>query len=264
MVHFFDVEVAQKYGMECAVVFQNIAFWVDHNKQNGVHYHDDAYWTYNSSKAFEALFPYMSYQKIGRALLKLEESGLIKSGNYNTSHFDKTKWYTLTEVGYSIYQNRNIDLSNLINREIKNDQPIPYINTDIKTNINNISVSKDTECQTDVRRDIERVVNEWNSLSALGIPAVSKMSSSSKRYKMLKARIAEYGIEDVLNAIGNVKQSDFLLGKHGGKPWSITFDWFVCPNNFPKVLEGNYSNRECNSSESTYVPPVFGDFSRRQ
>ena len=22
----------------------------------------------------------------------------------------------------------------------------------------------------------------------------------------------------------------------------ITFDWFVLPNNFPKVLEGNYDN----------------------
>ncbi len=24
--------------------------------------------------------------------------------------------------------------------------------------------------------------------------------------------------------------------------WVITFDWFVLPNNFPKVLEGNYDS----------------------
>lgn len=58
---------------------------------------------------------------------------------------------------------------------------------------------------------------------------------------MLTARIKEYGIENVLTAIENVKQSDFLQGRIG-KGWTITFDWFVRPNNFPKVLEGNYSN----------------------
>ena len=62
---------------------------------------------------------------------------------------------------------------------------------------------------------------------------------------MLKARLKEYGEDDVLKAIGMVKESDFLISK--GCEW-FNFDWFVRPNNFPKVLEGNY-NKNKRSSE---------------
>ena len=58
---------------------------------------------------------------------------------------------------------------------------------------------------------------------------------------MLKARIADYGVDDVIKAIENIRCSSFLRGK-GNKGWTITFDWFVKPNNFIKVLEGNYSD----------------------
>jgi hypothetical protein len=103
------------------------------------------------------------------------------------------------------------------------------------------TVSNDTVCQTDVRR----VVDEWNSLSKFGIKGISKLSNSSKRYQSLAARIREYGVEDVLKAIENIRHSDFLQGKVDGKrQWMITFDWFVLPNNFPKVLEGQYDNKE--------------------
>ncbi len=107
-----------------------------------------------------------------------------------------------------------------------------------------ITVSKDTVCQTEiVRPNIEPVIEAWNSLSNdTAIKPVSKISSNSKRYQMLIARIKEYGIDDVLKTIEKIKQSEFLRGDNN-KGWIITFDWFVRPNNFPKVLEGNYDNK---------------------
>lgn len=105
---------------------------------------------------------------------------------------------------------------------------------------NNILESKDSNCQTEVRR----ILDEWNTLSVYGIKQVSKIDSQSKRYGNLNARLKQYGIDDVLKAINNIRHSDFLQGKHKGKPWQITFDWFVLPSNFPKVLEGNYDNDE--------------------
>lgn len=104
-----------------------------------------------------------------------------------------------------------------------------------------ITVSKDTVCQTDV----QRIVQEWNSLSVYGIAQISRISAGSKRYKSLIARIKEYGTETVIEAIGNIRLSSFLQGKtNSRKQWSITFDWFVLPNNFPKVLEGNYTDKD--------------------
>ena len=57
---------------------------------------------------------------------------------------------------------------------------------------------------------------------------------------MLKGRIREYGMNDLLKAMDNIRHSDFLRGENKNG-WMITFDWFVKPNNFLKVLEGNYN-----------------------
>lgn len=97
-----------------------------------------------------------------------------------------------------------------------------------------ITVSKDTVCSTDVLR----IVKAWNSL---GLAKVTKIVTGKNRDKLLKARIHEYGVDGVLQAIENIRQSDFLTG-HNKRGWTATFDWFILPNNFPKVLDGNYSN----------------------
>lgn len=101
-----------------------------------------------------------------------------------------------------------------------------------------ITVSKETVSQADVRRIMEK----WNTLNIYGISPISKLNSGSKRYELLVSRVKQYSIQDVLAAIDRIKDSDFLQGK-SSKGWTITFDWFVRPNNFPKVLEGNYDNR---------------------
>lgn len=86
--------------------------------------------------------------------------------------------------------------------------------------------------------DVLRICEAWNTL---GLSKISKIVSGSNRDKMLKKRIKDYGIESVLSAIENVRSSNFLKGNNK-KGWTITFDWFIKPNNFAKVLEGNYSD----------------------
>lgn len=134
------------------------------------------------------------------------------------------------------------------NENVENGRPIPIINTDIDTDINTnknvVTVSDDTVRQTDVRRAAE----EWNKLSASGVKPITKLMGNSKRCSSLKARIREYGIDDVLKAINNIRDSSFLLGK-GKRGWTITFDWFVRPNNFPKVLDGQYADKGDSSGD---------------
>lgn len=66
-----------------------------------------------------------------------------------------------------------------------------------------IIVSDDTICRTDV----QRVVEAWNQL---GVNPISRMTSTSTRYKMISARIKEYGIDDVLKAIQKINSSTFV------------------------------------------------------
>ena len=91
-------------------------------------------------------------------------------------------------------------------------------------------------CRT---KDVRRITEAWNSL---GLQQLTKMTSDSKRGGMLRARVNEYGVDKVLEAIEKVRNSDFLKGQNKSG-FIITFEWFVRPNNFPKVLEGNYDNR---------------------
>lgn len=101
------------------------------------------------------------------------------------------------------------------------------------------------------RADAQRVISAWNDLPS--VPKVQRLMPTSTRYKMMMARIRDYGIDDVLCAIENVRQSPFLLGDNR-KGWQITFDWFVKPNNFPKVLDGNYLEGRAATAEETIVP----------
>lgn len=247
MEHSFDIEIAQDYGIETAIILKHLYFWIEKNKANDDNYFEGKYWTYNSVKAFSDLFPYMTEKKIRNTLIKMEEHGLIITGNFNKSQYDRTKWYALTDKAYSILLKRDFHFAKKENGSSTDGEPIPDINTDSKPDNN--TVSKDTVRQTDVRR----VIDAWNSLSDCGIKPIQKIGSGSKRHASLIARIREYGVDEVLAAIDKIRCSKFLQGKSGGKRhWVITFDWFVLPSNFPKVLEGNYDDEVPNAEE---IPP---------
>lgn len=91
------------------------------------------------------------------------------------------------------------------------------------------------ECTT--RSEIDSIVERWNQLPN-PVPKIRNIKSGSARMKSLNARIKEYSLEEVYEAIDNIQRSPFLLGQI--KDWCIDFDWFVKPRNFIKVLEGNY------------------------
>lgn len=130
MQHSFDVDIAVKYGVHSAILLNNIAFWIAKNEANEVNFYDGNYWTYNSREAFSKLFPYMTPRQITYALDKLIDAGLIVTGNYNSSSYDRTLWYALTEKGKSILQNCKMEEPKKENGNNGNVKPIPYINTD--------------------------------------------------------------------------------------------------------------------------------------
>ena len=98
----------------------------------------------------------------------------------------------------------------------------------------------------------KKIVEYWNEkLKDTAVKPVSKIMAQSKRCQSLNARYKEYGAEKMLEAIDNITKSDFLCGKNN-RGWIITFDWFVKPNNFIKVLEGNYDNHQASSGSGRY------------
>ena len=108
------------------------------------------------------------------------------------------------------------------------------IDKDIDKDIDN-SISKDIL----VPLKLEPIVKKWNSL---GLQEIKAINPRTNRYKLLNARIKDYGIDKVLETIESVNKSSFLKGQNN-RGWVITFDWLIKPNNFVKVMEGNYIDK---------------------
>lgn len=146
------------------------------------------------------------------------------------------EYLLLDEKAVNVYKNLII-----VDINHDNDKVFDYINpqskvkkSKVKKSKVDINISKDILCSTYV----QRIIDKWNSLNLTS--KLTKITSGTTRYKMLKARVKQYGEDEVLKAIDEINNSKFLKGQT--KDFEITFDWFIKPNNFIKVLEGNYKD----------------------
>ena len=129
MEHHFNLKAATLFGVEEAVLLHNIFFWIEKNKANKRHFYDNNYWTYNSLEAFAKLFPYWSKRQIERIINSLIKKGALVKGNYNTSSYDRTSWYAITETVKTIYANGEMEETNPLNGNTESVTTIPYTNT---------------------------------------------------------------------------------------------------------------------------------------
>ena len=100
------------------------------------------------------------------------------------------------------------------------------------------NVSVYTPPKTD-RTDYQAVLDAFHELCP-SLPKVLKLSDSRK--KAIKARLNDFGLEEIKRAFALTEQSDFLKGTNA-TGWQAGFDWLMKPANLTKVLEGNYENK---------------------
>lgn len=155
-------------------------------------------------------------------LLEKMDSISIKSNN---------KFSVIKVVNFEFYQGKGRESEQQMNNKwTTSEQQVDTNNN----NNNNNNINKDIRSTK-----FDTIIDSWNSLDK-NISEIQTINSGTTRYKLLQARINEYGEDKVLLAIRNIDKSNFLKGYQ--KDWKITFDWFIKPNNFIKVLEGNYND----------------------
>jgi DNA-binding PadR family transcriptional regulator len=130
--HYFSVEAAEIVGIPAAIIFENIAFWIEQNEKKKRNFHDGKTWTFSSVRAFAELFPYLSEKQVRGALDKLTKADLIAAGNFNKMKYDKTKWYSLTEKGRRIYESGQPETPGKSSRDAEKGKPIPNIKNKLK------------------------------------------------------------------------------------------------------------------------------------
>jgi len=135
--------------------------------------------------------------------------------------------------GYNVSADVSSDVSENVSTEIEyrvRDQSKSLEKDDLEP-------SDEGSCRPEDRQSI---ITAWNGL---GLSPITKIVPETTRYRQLNARIREYGLDKVLEAIAQIPKSAFLRGQNQ-KGWIISFDWLIKPNNFCKVLEGQYTDRK--------------------
>lgn len=253
MEHHFNVELATAYGIEKAVIINNLYFWIDHNAKNKVHIHDGYVWTYNSSSAFAKLFPYIKERTLARYLIELEENNIIISGNYNTNSFDKTKWYAfsipftyeLQNLGYKIEdicscQNVSFDSHKMANRMTESDEPIPYSK---HTDGEKEKGKEDKSSFPKERLDYDEILSKWKEICPnLSQPRMLDDKRKKAIRELLKNNNAT--IEDLYKAFQMISISSYCHAKHQrNETWKATLNWLINDTKgcFNRLLEGEFA-----------------------
>ena len=239
----FDGQIASMYGVDEAVFIAMLQFWIAKNEANDRHFHDGRYWTYNSIRAMERLFPWWSRRQIERIIKKLKEAGVVLTANYNRDSHDRTLFYTLDEsklpispFGAEVSPNRDTPLSpngdNLSrNGEMYKEQLIIQL--------------KEEEEKPDGNIKPLEVMERYNTICT-GLPQAVKLTE--KRAKAVRKLYAKgYTSEQLIDVFHRAQASSFCTGTND-RGWRADFDWLMDENNIVKVLEGKYVG---NSTPST-------------
>lgn len=164
-----------------------------------------------------------------------------KAGNTNVHERSRTCENNTNVHVRSPYDNDN-------DNEYGNDNDVSK-ETDNIPSKEGLSISENPKVDTAKRCakiDFAAIKEYWNTKHDQSGSVMRRLTlMSDQRKGNVRSRIREYGgdVQMVYKAIDKAMASDFMNGKNG-KGWVASFDWMMCPSNFPKVLEGNYDNEQ--------------------
>lgn len=172
------------------------------------------------------------------------------------------KYKEVSKARTDAVNNRYKQINTKVTNEYKSKQS-ENLNTFVTDYDDDVDVDIDINKKEEVEEEktpqkYQPILEAWNNLPVTNIRIIS-----GKRLQMLKSRIKQYSFDDVLKAIQTIHNSPFLLGDNKRK-WQITFDWFILPNNFPKVLEGNYLPKEEPAPAENKFDKVIADNQNKQ
>lgn len=222
------------------------------SSKNGWRDENGRVYVYYTREEIEEIFG-ISSKKVGTMLNTLEDFKLIERHRQGLRKPNKIYVNTFTNVSVSTTSQDGSKLPvRPVNITSQDRSYLPPSNTDMSNTDNNnkkhlrtsIEVTDDDADENFILSATRKqeIMDSWNSIDS---DKVSKIVTiQHNRAKKVKARIKEHGYDNFLKAIENVKSSKFL--KSGS--FGFGFDWFIKPDKFVNVLEGQY-NKDFGSSD---------------
>ena len=186
----------------------------------------------DSTGVLDGMFTQIRYlidaaqEKRAKRIANAKKGGAPK-GNSNAQKQPKTTKNNQKQP-YNVNVNDNVDVNVNVNDNVNSILP----------SIDGMSNSKADLTQPKSFKDV--VLQYFNEKMAnKAIKQVRQINN--QRSEWLMARVKEYGKDAIFEMIDKAAVSDFLNGRNN-RGFVATFDWLVRPNNFPKVIDGNYDN----------------------
>lgn len=107
-LYAFDSSLAAQYGVPEAIFVHRLYFWVRENQKNGRNLREGRYWTYDSVSALTEVFPFWTRHQIEGVIKRCRDKGLILTAALGQQPYDRTNWYTITDVVTAAYTDRTV------------------------------------------------------------------------------------------------------------------------------------------------------------
>lgn len=228
----FDGAVAEMYGVDGAVFISRLQFWIEKNAANDRHYHEGRYWTYNSLRAMEKLFPFWSRRQIERIVKNLKDKGVLLTANYARDSYDRTLFYALDESKLPISPFGG-DLSPNGDNLSPNGE---MINEQLKTHIRE---EEDKANKPEISNKPQQLADRYNAICT-SLPKVVRLTDKRRRaVRLIYGK--GYTPEQLDEVFRKAQASSFCTGQND-RHWKADFDWLLNESNLVKVLEGKYDN----------------------
>lgn len=194
MNHSFNITIAERYGIDEAILIELIFWWLHKNECEELEdmFHDGRMWCRSTAKGFAKYVPYMSWQKINRLLRSLEKRGVLMVGNFNSKATNQTLWYSFKDSFKIIMKEVGYDFSKMKIGTFKNENS--NINTTSSINKdNNILVNKEKYLSNDKLKSADGDL-EFNEFYKL-YPLKKGKPCAERAWKKLSAKDRQAAID---------------------------------------------------------------------
>lgn len=227
----FDVELAEKFGLNNAIFLQDIAYWIEFNRKNDTAFKDGRYWTYSTMNELAERHPYWNKNQVRHIVDTCKKNGWIIVEHYDKSSYNRRNWYSLSDEIMSIISYDSVpgskekinhtDKKNISNRE--EEIPSSY-NNNIYTKDISIKDNKEKEIKKETRiqplsynqekedygfgTELEEAINDWLAYKQERREPYKPVGLKSL-IAQVKKKSQEYGEDAVANLIRECMSSNW-------------------------------------------------------
>lgn len=245
------------FGLDSAVFLDHIAHWLHLNSSNKQprNFNEGRYWTYNTLDAMHSIFPGWPKETIRNIIRRCVKNGLLIVSNFNKKKYDRTNWYTLSDLALKYYPK----LSHLIQQSPDNPggvscgdftapcgnftAPIPNTSTTSNINITTSDLPK-VSCEKVVEA-YHDILPECPKIKVVGNDLTKQIRSMIKNWPKYQKEGKPFCIDSFKDYLNYIK---------------TYYPWFIQPYESAtgKLKRNNLTNI---TREKNIVRIVNGEFS---